>query len=79
MLHPSCCLASKPQWVVYNEYVLTTKNYVRTCTAIRPEWLLELAPEYYDLRNFPECEAKRQLERLLYKEHKKSKKSKKFK
>ncbi|KAL2916218.1 DEAH-box ATP-dependent RNA helicase prp43 [Polyrhizophydium stewartii] len=64
MLHPSCCLASKPEWVTYHEYVLTKKNYVRTCTAISPEWLLELAPEYYDLDNFPECESKRVLKRL---------------
>jgi pre-mRNA-splicing factor ATP-dependent RNA helicase DHX15/PRP43 len=28
------------EWVVYNEFVLTTKNYVRTVTAVRPEWLL---------------------------------------
>lgn len=28
------------------------------------EWLLKLAPQYYDLNNFPQCEAKRQLEDL---------------
>lgn len=26
------------------------------------EWLLKIAPQYYDLQNFPQCEAKRQLE-----------------
>lgn len=26
------------------------------------EWLLKIAPGYYDLQNFPQCEAKRQLE-----------------
>jgi len=26
------------------------------------EWLLKYAPQYYDLQNFPQCEAKRQLE-----------------
>ena len=31
-LHPSTCLSTKPEWVVYNEFVLTTKNYIRTCT-----------------------------------------------
>ncbi|KAJ3045470.1 Pre-mRNA-splicing factor ATP-dependent RNA helicase dhx15, partial [Rhizoclosmatium hyalinum] len=30
-LHPSCCLGSKPEWVLYNEFVLTQKNYIRTC------------------------------------------------
>ena len=32
-LHPSTCLDHKPEWVVYNEFVLTTKNYIRICTA----------------------------------------------
>ncbi|XP_065828061.1 putative pre-mRNA-splicing factor ATP-dependent RNA helicase PRP1 isoform X2 [Oscarella lobularis] len=65
-LHPSTCLDHKPEWVVYNEFVLTTKNYIRTVTDIKGEWLLQLAPQYYDMRNFPECEGKRVLERLGY-------------
>lgn len=31
-LHPSTCLDHKPDWVIYNEFVLTTKNYIRTVT-----------------------------------------------
>uniref|UniRef100_A0A8C5I5R1 ATP-dependent RNA helicase DHX15 n=1 Tax=Gouania willdenowi TaxID=441366 RepID=A0A8C5I5R1_GOUWI len=31
-LHPSTVLDRKPEWVLYNEFVLTTKNYIRTCT-----------------------------------------------
>jgi pre-mRNA-splicing factor ATP-dependent RNA helicase DHX15/PRP43 len=49
MLHPSHGLDRKPEWVVYNELVLTTKNYVRTVTDVRGEWLLEYAAHYYDL------------------------------
>lgn len=63
-LHPSTCLDHKPEWVVYNEYVLTSKNYIRTITDIKPEWLIKLAPQYYDLENFPEGESRRQLERI---------------
>ncbi|XP_026683586.1 pre-mRNA-splicing factor ATP-dependent RNA helicase DHX15-like, partial [Diaphorina citri] len=63
-LHPSTCLDHKPEWVVYNEFVLTTKNYIRTVTDVKPEWLIKLAPQYYELQNFPQCEAKRQLEIL---------------
>ncbi|KAI8929701.1 P-loop containing nucleoside triphosphate hydrolase protein [Entophlyctis helioformis] len=75
-LHPSTCLSNKPEWVVYNEYVLTKKNYIRTCTTISPEWLLELAPDYYDLSNYPESEAKRVLQRLLLKNQKSKSSSK---
>ena len=41
-LHPSTTLDHKPEWVVYNEFVLTTKNYIRTCTDVKPEWYVEL-------------------------------------
>lgn len=40
LLHPSTVLGQDCEWVVYNEFVLTTKNYIRTVTAVRPEWLL---------------------------------------
>lgn len=71
-IHPSSCLSHQPEWVMYNEFVLTTKNYIRTVTEVRPEWLLDYAPQYYDLSNFPNCEAKRSLERLLLKRQAKS-------
>jgi len=63
-LHPSTCLDHKPEWVLYNEFVLTTKNYIRTCTDVKAEWLIMTASNYYDLANFPNCEAKRVLERV---------------
>uniref|UniRef100_A0AAQ4P9F8 ATP-dependent RNA helicase DHX15 n=1 Tax=Gasterosteus aculeatus aculeatus TaxID=481459 RepID=A0AAQ4P9F8_GASAC len=66
-LHPSTVLDHKPEWVLYNEFVLTTKNYIRTCTDIKPEWLVKIAPQYYEMSNFPQCEAKRQLERIVAK------------
>lgn len=34
-LHPSTCLDHRPEWVIYNEFVLTTKNYIRTVTDIK--------------------------------------------
>ena len=69
-LHPSTVLQHKPEWALYNEFVLTTKNYIRICTDIKGEWLVELAPHYYDLKNFPQCEAKRVLERIYLKKSK---------
>ncbi|VDI33480.1 putative pre-mRNA-splicing factor ATP-dependent RNA helicase PRP1 [Mytilus galloprovincialis] len=66
-LHPSTCLDHKPEWVLYNEFVLTTKNYIRTVSDVKPEWLVAIAPQYYDMDNFPQCEAKRQLERIIAK------------
>ena len=40
LIHPSTVLRTEFDWVVYNEFVLTSKQYVRTCTGVRPEWLL---------------------------------------
>jgi pre-mRNA-splicing factor ATP-dependent RNA helicase DHX15/PRP43 len=40
LLHPSTVLGQESEWVVYNEFVLTTKNYIRSVTAVKPEWLL---------------------------------------
>ena len=40
MLHPSTVLGQDAEWVLYNEFVLTTKNYIRTVTAVKAEWLL---------------------------------------
>ena len=64
-IHPSTCLTDRPEWIVYNEVVLTNKQYVRTVTAVKGEWLVNIAPEYYDLSNFPEGSARTQLERLF--------------
>ena len=64
-LHPSCCIDTKPTWVLYNEFVLTTKNFIRTNIEIKPEWLVDLAPHYYDLSSFPNGTAKLELERIF--------------
>lgn len=63
-LHPSSVLDNAQEWVLYHEFVLTSQNYVRTCTVIRPQWLLEISPKYFNLARFPPGEAKRALERV---------------
>ncbi|KAI8351140.1 P-loop containing nucleoside triphosphate hydrolase protein [Blakeslea trispora] len=68
-LHPSSCLDHKPEWVLYNEFVLTTRNYIRTCIEVKADWLLETAPTYYDLSNFPNCHGKRQLQAIANKKY----------
>lgn len=47
-IHPnSCFFEQMPKWVIYNELVFTTKEYMRELIEIKPEWLLELAPHFY--------------------------------
>lgn len=77
-LHPSTCIESKPEWVLYNEFVLTSKNYIRIVSEIKPEWLVELAPHYYDLDSMPPCEARRIIERIVMKNQAGQKAGKKY-
>eukprot|EP00939_MAST-03C_sp_MAST-3C-sp1_P001404 g1404.t1 len=49
LIHPSSVLFRKsPPCVVYNELVLTARQYMRCVTAIPKEWLLEFAPHCFD-------------------------------
>ncbi|KAI9728142.1 MAG: DEAH-box ATP-dependent RNA helicase prp43 [Chrysothrix sp. TS-e1954] len=63
VVHPSTVLQQDSEWLIYNEFVLTSKNYIRTVTAIRPEWLLDIAPNYFDLSTFQKGEIKTGLQR----------------
>ncbi|UZJ56657.1 hypothetical protein CBS101457_005977 [Exobasidium rhododendri] len=48
--HPSTTMDHMPPFLLYHEFVLTTRNFIRTVTEVKPEWLLEFAPAYYDPR-----------------------------
>ncbi|KAI5018081.1 hypothetical protein ZWY2020_042969 [Hordeum vulgare] len=59
-VHPSSGMAEvTPSWVVYHELVLTTKEYMRQVTELKPEWLLEIAPHYYQRRDIDGHEPKK--------------------
>ncbi|KAI9866803.1 MAG: DEAH-box ATP-dependent RNA helicase prp43 [Trichoglossum hirsutum] len=65
LLHPSTVLGQDSEWVLYNEFVLTTKNYIRTVMAVKPEWLLDIADTYYDINTFPKGDIRSALERTM--------------
>jgi len=49
-IHPSSVLAREedpPRWLVYHELAFTTKEYMRMVAPIKGEWLIEIAPHYY--------------------------------
>eukprot|EP01061_Rhynchopus_euleeides_P027660 TRINITY_DN44986_c0_g1_i1.p1 TRINITY_DN44986_c0_g1~~TRINITY_DN44986_c0_g1_i1.p1 ORF type:complete len:1010 (+),score=478.20 TRINITY_DN44986_c0_g1_i1:191-3031(+) len=51
-IHPSSSLFQKnPEWVIYHELVLTTKEYMREVMAIEPQWLPELAPSFFKVND----------------------------
>ncbi|KAK4486391.1 hypothetical protein RD792_009065 [Penstemon davidsonii] len=59
-IHPSSGLAQVlPRWVVYHELVQTTKEYMRHVTQLKPEWLVEIAPHYYHLKDVEDLSSKK--------------------
>ena len=47
-IHPSSALFNKnPEYLIYHELILTTKEYMRNIMVIDAKWLTELAPAFY--------------------------------
>ena len=52
-IHPTSSLFGlgyTPEYVVYHELVMTSKEYMHCITAVSPEWLAESGPAFYSLR-----------------------------
>ncbi|KAK8945605.1 putative pre-mRNA-splicing factor ATP-dependent RNA helicase [Platanthera guangdongensis] len=59
-IHPSSGLAQVlPRWAIYHELVLTSKEYMRQVTELKPEWLVEIAPHYYQLKDVEDSSTKK--------------------
>lgn len=47
-IHLSSALFQRqPDWVIYHEVVMTTKEYMREVSVVDPKWLVELAPKFF--------------------------------
>merc|ERR1711941_62745 len=45
-IHPSSGLFEiTPKYVVFNELISTSKEYMRTISEMQPNWLMEIAPQ----------------------------------
>ncbi|VWU52097.1 pre-mRNA-splicing factor ATP-dependent RNA helicase PRP16, putative, partial [Hepatocystis sp. ex Piliocolobus tephrosceles] len=52
-IHPNSSLYNigyTPSYVIYQEIVFTTKEYMRNVTTVEPEWLCELAPLFFYMK-----------------------------
>ncbi|WCJ43640.1 RNA helicase family protein [Euphorbia peplus] len=59
-IHPSSGLSQVlPRWVIYHELVLTSKEYMRQVSELKPEWLVEIAPHYYQLKDVEDLASKK--------------------
>lgn len=64
LVHPLTTLGADAEWVVYHEYVLTSRSYIRTVTTVRADWLVDASEAYYAVENFPRGDVKMGLERV---------------
>jgi pre-mRNA-splicing factor ATP-dependent RNA helicase DHX16 len=61
-IHPSSvCMANDPpiKMVIYYELVQTTKEYMRNCLPIKPEWLHEAAPHFHKKKDLEALEERK--------------------
>ena len=64
-IHPSSALFNhNPEWVIYHELVLTTKEYMREITQIEPKWLAELAPAFFRVGDPTKMSKRKRSEKL---------------
>lgn len=65
-LHATCTLGKSSTTVMYHEFVLTDKDtMIRTCSEVDASWLIQIAPHYYDLSNFPDGSLKEALKYVI--------------
>ncbi|KAJ3109551.1 DEAH-box ATP-dependent RNA helicase prp22 [Phlyctochytrium planicorne] len=64
-IHPSSALFNKqPEWVIYHELVMTTKEYMREVISIEPKWLVEVAPNFFKVADSNKISKRKRQEKL---------------
>ncbi|KAF9015716.1 P-loop containing nucleoside triphosphate hydrolase protein [Cyathus striatus] len=73
-IHPSSALFNRaPEWLVYHELVLTTREYCHNVTAIEPKWLVEVAPQFFQVADANKISKRKRQEKIepLYNKYEK--------
>jgi len=53
-LHPSSglfCLGYAPDYVVYHDLIMTSKEYMHCVTAVNPYWLAEMGQNFFSVKS----------------------------
>ena len=61
-IHPGSVLAKEeepPEWLVYFELAFTTKEFMGQVAPIKPGWLVEIAPHYYQESDVEDTKSKK--------------------
>ena len=66
-VHPSSLMKNKPSFILYHDFVLTSKNFIRIVCQVDGEWLYEIAhPEYFKAKDIKNPETKKELLEIEY-------------
>ncbi|KIM47490.1 hypothetical protein M413DRAFT_439152 [Hebeloma cylindrosporum] len=64
-IHPSSALFNRnPEWLVYHELVLTTREYCHNVTAVEPKWLVEVAPQFFKVAEANKISKRKRQEKI---------------
>ena len=61
LIHPSSSVSNRVDWVVYIEFVLTKRNYIRTISRIDPKWLILLYPDVFNSDVITKTESRKKI------------------
>lgn len=73
-IHPSSALFNRnPEWLVYHELILTTREYCHNVTVIEPKWLVEFAPQFFKVADANKISKRKKQEKIepLYNKYEK--------
>jgi pre-mRNA-splicing factor ATP-dependent RNA helicase DHX38/PRP16 len=71
-LHPTSSLFGlgfTPDYIIYHDLVMTTKEYMQQVTAVEAEWLAELGPMFFSVKESVETRVTKRKERADEKGH----------
>jgi len=64
-LHPGSALFQRnPEYVLYHELVMTTKEYMRNVMVVQPQWLLEVAPNFFKKSDPNKLNKRKRMEKI---------------
>lgn len=64
-IHPSSALFNRnPEWIIYHELILTTREYCHNVTAVEPKWLVEVAPQFFKVADANKISKRKKQEKI---------------
>jgi len=64
-IHPSSALFNRPpEWCIYHELILTTREYCHNVLAVEPKWLVEVAPQFFKVADENKISKRKRQEKI---------------